>query len=285
MKNIYHGRCNDNTRAAIRLAFHDAGTFSLALQSAGQPNGGADGSLLTDPDEVNRPENNGLQTIVGLLQPFPARYGVSPGDIIQVAGTLAVIACPGGPQIKTWVGRSPPANINPTGLLPDTHAAVPVLTARFADMGFGTRELMALIGSHSTARQRFVDPARAGQTLDTTVDIWDVRFYTETQNNITNPNVFHLPSDLAFSQHPTTQQDYNRFVGGDRQSNWAGDYQKAHEKMSLLGYNQNSLTDCTEFMPVAIDLEKIAPNGNKGDPTIPPAVIESAIDQTRSIWL
>jgi hypothetical protein len=55
------------------------------LKAAGQPNGGADGSLLADPTEVMRPENHGLETIVGLLQPLPAQFNVSHGDVLQVS--------------------------------------------------------------------------------------------------------------------------------------------------------------------------------------------------------
>jgi hypothetical protein len=66
-------------------ATRSTGTFSLALQAEALPNGGADGSLLTDPNEVLRPENNGLQTIVSLLGPMPAQFGVSPGDIVHVS--------------------------------------------------------------------------------------------------------------------------------------------------------------------------------------------------------
>jgi hypothetical protein len=78
-------------RTSNRLDFHNnelnqisAGTFSLALAAAGQPNGGADGSMLVDAGEVLRNENNGLQTIVGLLKPLPAQFGVSPGDLLHV---------------------------------------------------------------------------------------------------------------------------------------------------------------------------------------------------------
>jgi hypothetical protein len=60
------------------------GTFSRELQDSALPNGGADGSILVDPNEVLRSENNGLQNIVSLLQPLPDQFGVSPGDIVQV---------------------------------------------------------------------------------------------------------------------------------------------------------------------------------------------------------
>jgi len=60
------------------------GTFSLSREAAGQDNGGADGSLLVDPNEVLRDENNGMQTIVSLLKPLPEKFNVSAGDVLHV---------------------------------------------------------------------------------------------------------------------------------------------------------------------------------------------------------
>ncbi|KAJ7302403.1 heme peroxidase [Mycena albidolilacea] len=286
MGGIYHGRCGDPARAAVRLAFHDAGTFSLALEAAGLPNGGADGSMLVDPNEVLRAENNGLQNIVSLLNPLPAQFNVSPGDVLHLAGVLGVLACPGGPVINTYIGRKAPTNIAPDGLLPDTNSPVPVLTDRFADMGISIRELMALIGAHTAGRQRFVNLALAQSTFDSTVDIWDVRFYSETQSSSVIPGTFRLPSDVNFSHNATTQQDYNRFVGN--QDNWGREYADAHEKMSLLGVDQTTLTDCTEILPLSIDLKDLAVSSSgqqPTDPAIDPVKLEAAIQKYRSIWL
>ncbi|KAF7353995.1 Peroxidase [Mycena venus] len=286
MGGIYHGRCGDPARASIRLAFHDAGTFSLALKAAGLPNGGADGSMLVDPNEVLRPDNNGLQNIVSLLQPLPAQFNVSAGDVLHLAGVLGVLACPGGPAVTTYIGRPAPKNIAPDGLLPNPNSAVKVLTDRFADMGFSIRELMALIGAHSTGKQRFVDPALAQSSFDSTVDIWDVRFYSETQNATAAPGTFRLNSDVNFSHNATTQQDYNRFVGN--QDNWAREYANAHEKMSLLGLDQSTLTDCSEILPLSIDLKDLSTSSSgqqPTDPVIDPVKLEAAIQKYRSIWL
>jgi manganese peroxidase len=54
-------------------------------------------------------------------------------------------------------------------------------------MGFSIRELMALIGAHTTGKQRFVDPTRAGNSFDSTVDIWDVRFCTYHSKSPSHP--------------------------------------------------------------------------------------------------
>ncbi|KAJ7111415.1 heme peroxidase [Mycena epipterygia] len=286
MGDIYHGLCGDLARASIRLAFHDAGTFSLALQAAGKPNGGADGSMLTDPTEVQRGDNSGLLNIVTALKPLPGNFSVLPGDVLHLAGVLGVLACPGGPVIKTYIGRPAPKNAAPEGLLPNPNSPVKVLTDRFADMGFSIRELMALIGAHSTGKQRF-QAVPTGTTFDSTPEVWDVRFYSETQSTATAPGTYKLASDVNFSHNATTQKDYNRFVGN--QDNWGNEYSAAHEKMSLLGVDKSTLTDCTEILPLSIDLTNLAVASGSGkaptDPTIDPAKLEAAIQQYRSIWL
>lgn len=305
MGGLFHGRCNDLARASVRLAFHDAGTFSLQRQAAGLPNGAADGSLLVDPTEVLRADNNGLQAIVAGLTPLPTQLNVSPGDVLHLAGVLGVLACPGGPVVNYLVGRTPPKNIAPEGLLPSPDDPVAKLVARFADLGFGVRETMALIGAHTAGKQRFVSLAKANSSFDSTVDIWDVRFYRETQSNTTLAGTFKLNSDVNFSRDPTTSKDFNRFVG--KQDSWSEDYTKAHLKMSLLGFDQNTLTDCSEILPKSIDLNSVSVDGGdndltashgggggggggnggggKADPVIDPVKLEAAIQKYRSIWL
>lgn len=51
--------CNDLARAAIRLGFHDAGTWSLETG----PLGGADGSIILAGECESRDENRGMETI------------------------------------------------------------------------------------------------------------------------------------------------------------------------------------------------------------------------------
>jgi hypothetical protein len=58
------------------------------LQLEGLPNGAADGSMLWDPTEVLRTENDGLQNIVSILTPLPAQFGVTPGDLLHVGKFL-----------------------------------------------------------------------------------------------------------------------------------------------------------------------------------------------------
>jgi hypothetical protein len=59
--------------------------------------------------------------------------------------------------------------------------------------------------------------------------------------------------------------------------------------MSLLGIDKNTLTDCTEILPLSIDLKNLAVGSSSGkaptDPTIDPVKLEAAIQKYRSIWL
>jgi len=242
--------------------------------------------MLTDPNEVLRSENSGLANIVSLLKPMPAKFGVSAGDIVQMAGVLGVLACPGGPLIRAFIGRGPALNIAPQNLLPNPNSPVPTLLARFADMGFTSRALMALIGAHSTGKQRFQNTALANDSFDSTVNIWDVRFYSETASATTLPGTFKLASDVNFAGNASTSLDFNRFVG--MQTQWTTEYSAAHEQMSLLGQNVADLTDCTEVLPASISLAPLAEPTTgtpPTDPTIDPVLLEAAIQEFRSIWL
>jgi len=171
------GTCNDAARAAVRLGFHDAAAWSKTSGS-----GGADGSLILSIDEINRSENNGMQDIrlkaVGLLAKYAA-WGVGAGDLAQYMHNVATVVCPLGPRVLTLVGRKNSLFSNPNGLIPDTRASADDLIQLFSDKTINFKDLIALIGAHTTAKQRFVDPSKAGQSLDSTPGVWDVKFYSE----------------------------------------------------------------------------------------------------------
>jgi hypothetical protein len=85
------GRCNKYARAAIRLGFHDAGTWEEGLDY-----GGADGSIILAKEEMARPDNRGLQDIVRVLGSLHRQtykqYGVGMADLIQFAAKHAVVS-------------------------------------------------------------------------------------------------------------------------------------------------------------------------------------------------
>jgi hypothetical protein len=56
------GECNELARQAVRLGFHDAGTWSKT-----EGGGGADGSIILAAGEMARSDNRGLETIAGQM--------------------------------------------------------------------------------------------------------------------------------------------------------------------------------------------------------------------------
>jgi hypothetical protein len=80
-----------------------------------------------------------------------------------------------------------------------------------ADKGFSGPDVAALVGAHSTSRQFFADPSKAGQPQDSTPGIWDVAFYGQTSNP--PPGVFVFHSDKALSQDPASGPTFKSFIG------------------------------------------------------------------------
>jgi catalase (peroxidase I) len=204
--------------------------------------------------EIDRPENNGLQSIRTLLRSVQVKYRVGYADLAQYAHNHATISCPKGPRVRTFVGRTDATQAAPTGLLPDVHDSADNLIQLFAKKGLSAHDLAALVGAHATARQRFVDtsPVAVNKPLDTTVGVWDVEFYNDTLNNAAgsraSQKVFVLPSDKVLSTHPKINDEWKAYVGN--QPHWNEDYGKAYIRMSLSGVtNLRDLVDCTRTLP------------------------------------
>lgn len=237
------GECNDNARAAVRFGFHDAGAWDK-----NSANGGADGSLMMDFGEQDRPENNGLQNVRLLLRDVQAKFKVGYADLAQYAHNHATVTCPKGPRIRTFVGRKDATKAAPTGLLPDVHDSADNLIKLFEDKGFSAHDLAALVGAHASAKQRFVDTTKAGFPLDHTPGVWDVEFYNDTLQDPPRSDIFTLPSDKVLSVHPKINDEWLSFVGD--QPHWNEDYAKAYVRMSLTGITTlDGLSDCTRTLP------------------------------------
>lgn len=249
------GRCNDMARAAIRLGFHDAGTWSSSLAASGKDFGGADGSLVLSGTEINRAENNGLQAIAKQMQTWQTQFGVSMADLIQYGANHAVVTCPLGPRIRSFVGRKDSKVAAPDNLLPSATASADSLISLFEDKTISGHELAALLGAHSTSKQFFFDKTRAGAPQDGTPGVWDVRFYNQTLETTGVPKkVLRIPSDIVLAQHPSMSNEWTKFrmPNGVGQKHWNEDYATAYTRLSLLGVNNiNNLTECTKTLPNA----------------------------------
>lgn len=210
------GRCNDRARAAIRLGFHDAGSWNT-----NSANGGADGSIALSGTEINRGENNGLQDIIGRMITMQKKYSVGMADLIQFAAAHAVVTCPLGPRIRVFVGRKDNKAAAPDNLLPSATASADSLISLFQDKTISPHELAALLGAHSASKQFNFDTSKSGAPQDGTPGVWDVLFYNETVEN-TPAKVFRIPSDIALSAHPKVSDEWTKYraPNGVGQSHW-----------------------------------------------------------------
>ncbi len=254
MSFVSGGQCTDLARAAIRYAFHDAGTFSTKLPSYPPASGGADGSLLLS-GEISCPENSGLQDYHNFIKGILAQYksqGVGAADLIQFAGDHAVVSCPGGPTIFTLIGRTDTSKPSPEGLL--RRAFGPgsdhnTLFQLFMDKGFSAVDLAALVGAH-TASRAFTQPqVPVGASQDSTPGIWDVKYNSETYRP--PPGVSRFDSDINLSQPNTTVgREFQTFV--NNHGRWNADFASAMFRLTLLGIlpdTYNNFADCTEALP------------------------------------
>lgn len=163
-----------------------------------------------------------------------------------------IIPLPSGPRVRTFVGRRDSYVPAPDGLLPSPFDGADYLIELFRHKTIQPKGLAALLGAHSTSRQRFVDSSRFGAAQDSTPGVWDVLYYNQTLGPTPN-DVFVFPSDWNLAQHPRVNNIFRAFAGPGGQHHWNADYAREYVRLSLLGvYNINNLTDCTRVLPRAI---------------------------------
>ena len=168
-------------------------------------------------------------------------------DLIQVASSVAIVTCPQGPRVPTFVGRKDSSIPNPDNLLPNVHADGASLFKLFSDKGFSARDLAALLGAHSTSKAFGQDDIPSGAPQDDTPGIWDVHYY---QNTLTPPpGVVRFQSDINLAAHPVVGKEFKGFV--NNQGKWTSSFADAMGRMALLGVpgGSSNLIDCTNLIP------------------------------------
>lgn len=115
-----------------------------------------------------------------------------------------------GPRIPAYVGRTDSWTPAPEGELPNPFMSGDAVLASFQAKGFSARDLAALIGAHTAAKQFRVDTSQAGAALDQTPGVWDVSYY---QQLLDNSAPFRIPADLGVAHQPETGEHFNSFIG------------------------------------------------------------------------
>ncbi|KAH8892465.1 heme peroxidase, partial [Thozetella sp. PMI_491] len=245
------GRCTKYARAAVRLGFHDAASWSKSTGTGG----GADGSILLG-NELIRAEHDGLQDVGIVIKKWYDKYhrdyGVGMADLIQMGSNVATVTCPLGPRVRTYVGRPDSTKPAPSGLMPDPNDSADKLIELFRNKTITPDGLIALIGAHTTSQQHFFNQNRDGAPQDSTPGVWDINFYGETKGNAPK-RVLKLPSDIALSKNPATAAIWDAFASRVGQEAWNLAYAREYIRLSLLGvYNINDLTECTKVLPMPV---------------------------------
>ncbi|KAH8103021.1 prepropeptide lignin peroxidase [Cristinia sonorae] len=284
-RNLFNnGACNAEAHEALRLTFHDG----IAISNKTGNHGGADGSIMIfDRIETAFHPNIGLDEVVAQQKPIQARHSINPADFIQFAGALAVSNCPGAPQLPFFLGRKVATAPAPDGLVPEPFHTVEQILDRFADagpVGFEDVEVVWALSAHTIAAANDVDPNTPGTPFDSTPAIFDTQFFLETQLHGTTftgrtgvkgeersavRGEMRLQSDHLLARHNRTACEWQSFVNNP---------QKLHDrfidawlKISLLGQDQDLLTDCSDVIPVPKTINVQA--------TFPPTLSNKNVEQ------
>jgi hypothetical protein len=80
--------------------------------------------------------------------------------------------------------------------------------AAFTSRGFTAEDLGALMGAHTVSRQFIAAPAEAGASQDSTPDVWDNVYYSDT---LAQKAPFSFPSDISLSQDSMVGPFFSKF--------------------------------------------------------------------------
>lgn len=212
----------------VRLAWHDAGTFS-----AKDKTGGANASIRFSP-EAGHGANAGLQIARDLLEPIKTQFpDISYADLYQLA-SVAGIKYSGGPDIPFRMGRKDATEqeCTPDGRLPDADKGMGHLRDIFYRMGFNDAEITALSGAHTLGRCHEDRSGYDGPWTKQPV-VFDNTYYIEILKDEPDPDLLRLESDLALLSQPDTKALCDKYAS-DKDA-FFEDYTKAHVKLSELG--------------------------------------------------
>ena len=204
----------------LRLAFHDAGTFSQQGSD-----GGANGSITLD-EELARAENDGLAKAAGrILDLKEAMADVSRSDIIAIAGAVAV-EITGGPTIEVGVGRGDRLEPAPGGRLPDENDDKNKLLKTFVRMGLTAKDLVVLTGAHT------IGDAHDKPFTDDRLS-FNNSFFRRLARKGQETHLRFLPSDLALMDNDELEALVKAY--GEDQDLFFKDFSISYKKMTWLG--------------------------------------------------
>jgi adenylate cyclase len=135
--------------AYIRLAFHDAGNYSVETSR-----GGLDASIQF---ELDREENKGLEFFVNQIQTFQKELHlqnieISIADLIAIASKIALEKL-GGTKLDITPGRIDSLTAGERMKTPHVNFTIEELISAFQTMGLTEKDLVVLSGAHTIGYQ------------------------------------------------------------------------------------------------------------------------------------
>jgi L-ascorbate peroxidase len=212
---------------AVRIAWHDAGTYDKETKT-----GGPFGTIRT-PEMLAHVANTGLEVAVKLLQPVKDQFPIlSYADFYQLAGVVGVEVT-GGPSIPFHPGRKDAPIPPEEGRLPNPTLGVPHLRHVFkAQMGLDDKDIVALSGAHTLGRcHRERSGVEGAWTLNPLQ--FDNSYFTELLGG-EREGLIQLPSDKALLDDPITRELVELYAAD--QEKFFTDYAVSHVKLSELGF-------------------------------------------------
>lgn len=203
----------------LRCAFHDSGSYNPEDGS-----GGANGTLHL-PQVLSLPEHRGVAACVELLKPVKEQFPeISWADLFVYAGAFAVKIL-GGPDIAIALGRVDGGKLPTPGRLTLDTMNLAQLKSHFTKLGFNTRELVALSGSHTVG-------VANGKPM---TEDW-FRFNNSFFKALTSGGqaaAMMIPSDRAMTDDPDCMEWIRQYAADEKL--FFDDFADAYKKMSLLG--------------------------------------------------
>jgi len=201
--------CNDFARSVIRMGFHDAAAWDVDSLW-----GGADGSLLIAPGELDRRENGGgmvdqAPVLKGVYEKYKG-YGISMADLIQCGAKVGALACPGGPRIRMFVGRQDDDTPAPENKLPNPLGEADELIELFEKKTVSPGGLIALLGAHTASKNHVTFFGPLGPQ-DKTPGKWDTDYFGETLKANASEGVTRFVSDTNLAADSVTKPSFELF--------------------------------------------------------------------------
>ncbi|KAJ3265370.1 hypothetical protein HDU77_005393 [Chytriomyces hyalinus] len=218
--------------AAVRLAWHDAGTYTLA--GSGGPH--------AQKRFISVVQDTGLDATMSVMEPLKSKYPqISYADLWSFAGAV-VVANSGGPSVKWRPNRADAVDAfdEPftTNDLPDFKWNAAQLKRFFYAKGFNDREIVALSGGHCLGGV----PQLNAPWTSTPFEFNNAYFvllsnpeqYTAVDGGYRNRDgLIMLASDMALVEDETFAQ-YVSLYAQDEEA-FFNDFASAWEKLSELG--------------------------------------------------